>query len=400
MADPISSSAISRVSVVASADEAISLTRATEIFQADTLISAAVLGLQTAKPVLDRFVHLSQVASIISKRSAGSFTPISVANLLATPKNSTALREFFNADGPVLGSNLDEANANFASLQGAGIEIVAPVQIPVLVEIVRGDEKTSTTAIAWLTPDHVSSLSAFPKSGSSPYPGSEERIWELKDSKGKVVQTTRYTIFEDYANRRPQLSSLADGLALLTEMVNDVSEQLSLELKFAQRASVEANRTLESAEAFKKDQDALIQNIDATNTELVDASLRIMQLLHRERQLLIIRQDANDKEAATLSRLGSEARITSISPLDHLASMLSGDERKFDIHSAGMEEIADKDRKPSTDIGLEVDFLKMESRSEDAEKDDRPEDSKIKSHPRDSMKNNPAGSADSGNQAQ
>ncbi len=386
MAEPISSSAGSRVLLVTSADEAISLTRATEIFQADIFISAAVLGLQTAKPVLDRFVHLSQVASIISKRASGSFMPISVENLLSTPKNITALRDFFNADGPVLGGNLVEANANYASLHAAGIELVAPVQIPVLIETVRGDEKSTTKSISWLTADQVSLLSVFPKSGSSSYPGSEERTWEFKDSKGKVVQTVRYTIFEDYANRRPQLSSLADGLAVLTDLVNDVSEQLSLELQFAQRASEEASRTLESAEAFKKNQDALIQNIETTNNELIDASLRIMQLLHRERQLLIIRQDAKDKQEAALESHVAVAMSTAISPIFTVATFLSEDDEKFNIPSIASDEEFSKVQKSPLDANRRTDSRELKARPTSTEQSVDPGESEVKSLSSDDMK--------------
>ena len=79
MSTPVSSSASIRAILVTSADEAVSLTRATEIFQADTFISAALMGLQTAKPVLDRFLQISQVAALIAKRATGSVVQISVS---------------------------------------------------------------------------------------------------------------------------------------------------------------------------------------------------------------------------------------------------------------------------------------------------------------------------------
>ncbi len=344
MSTPVSSSASIRAILVTSADEAVSLTRATEIFQADTFISAALMGLQTAKPVLDRFLQISQVAALIAKRATGSFVPISVTSLEATSKNSSALRALFNADGPVLGSNLDEANSNYAALLSAGIELNAPIQTPVLIETDRADGKPSTKSVTWLSADQLSLLAALPKANASAYPGSVERTWELRDAKGKVIQVIRYTIFDDYANRRPQLSSLADGLVLLTQMVSDTAEQLSLELKFAQRASAEADRKLESSDAFKKEQDVLIMNIQSANDELIESSQRLMQFMHRERQLLIIRQEAIDKKSANSPIPAIDFPDVQVEPVGNIYESSTVDDRRLLLDSSSLGMATESER--------------------------------------------------------
>lgn len=302
MAIPIFSAAAVRGAIVASSDEAIALTRATEIFQADTFIASALMSLQNSKPVLERFAQLSQISSLISKRSTGSFSPISVAGLESTEKSAPALRNFFNLDGPVLGETLTEANTNYAALLGLGIQIVAPVSIPVLIELDNKDGKPPVKSIGWYSSEQIASISAFPINSTSVYPGSISRVRDIKNSDGKVIQTTRYTVFEDYANRRPSMAALAEGLSTLTEMVNEVIAQVAVEMKFAQRAGAEADRKLNLADEFKNEIGTMIQKIDSATEEIFESAMRLVQLLHRERQLLMIRQDEKDNKAILAGR--------------------------------------------------------------------------------------------------
>ncbi len=296
MQSNITASAIIHTFEVTSADEALGLTRASELLQVDTFITAALTGLRTAKPVLDRYAALSHLATSIGMRASGNSIPITVAALEGLDKSQAALREFFNQDGPMLGNDLAEANANYAELNLAGIATDAPIQVPVLVEVDKKDGKGIIKSVSWLSAEDAEILSKFPESPNARYPGAEEFVKTIKDAKGKVIEETTYIVFSDYANRRISIDALADALAGVNQKVQEVASQVLIELLFVKDVARFADKSQNASEYFKKEQSVLSEKIAAVTSEVLDAVTRLRAFLNRERQLLIIRQESAEVE--------------------------------------------------------------------------------------------------------
>ncbi len=305
MANSLSSVGESKSSVllVTSAEEAINLTRATEIYQFDTFITAALQGLQTAKPVLDRFAKISNITSLIALCVSKDFSPISVAGLDATEMTEASLREFFNKDGPVLGKNIDEARNNISELNKVGVYINVFFQIPVLSEEDRKDGGPKVRTLTWLDMENIGNIFSLPNQENSNYPGAVGSVEILKNSAGKIIQETHHTVFIGYSNLRVSLSSLSDGLETLRKMVAEAVQQVALELRFAQKAATQADQKQEMANVFNKNQSQLVDKIELANAELVESSLRLIHLLQRERQFLLLRHESHeDKESHVIER--------------------------------------------------------------------------------------------------
>lgn len=272
-----------------STDEVINLTRALDIFQADALRNFAMSGIQSAKPILDRYTKISELAALVRSHVLENFIPISVARLDQTFKTREALKDFFNKDGPVLGENFADAKSTVTELTNGGIYINCLHEVPVLTEVDKKDDKTVIRTLSWMSVDALDNISNFPQADKADYPGSITHSNITKDAAGKVTNETRYTVFVDYANLRTTLDNLSGAIVQLQEMLVEVGTQISLELNFIKKASDEADKKQELSEIFKNDQVKIAEKIEAAAFEIAEAVFKLEQILVRERQLLMVK---------------------------------------------------------------------------------------------------------------
>ncbi len=329
MQSPVSASSDVGTFEVTSADEASALTRATEILQIDTFIATALQGLRTAEPVIARFAEFSKLASTIALRASGNFVPVTVSAFERLEKSESGLREFFNNDGPILGNNLDEANKNYSDLNLAGVVIDAPIEVPVLVEIDRKDGKGIIKSLGWIAIENSDDYSKFPELQNTRYPGSREFLNIVKDSKGKVIEETRYTVFKDYANRRTSLASLSEALGSIAEKLAEIAKQVLLELQFVKNIAIQVEKNIISFEAYEKNESMLVDKITSAATEFFEANLRLRAFLHRERQLLIIRQESRETKVEHQKMHREEIKILRYESDKDVSSLKSNDFSKM-----------------------------------------------------------------------
>ncbi len=286
MAYPIPSIGMAVELPPTSTDEVINLTLALELFQADVFRKFAMSGIQSAKPILDQYAKISELAALVRTRVLENFTPISITRLDQISKTEVTLKDFFNKDGPVLGENLVDAMSTVTELTKGGVYINFRHEIPVLTEIDNKDGKTIIRTLSWFSVDALGNISNFPKTLNTEYPGSVTHSNLTKDMAGKVTSETRYTVFVDYANLRTTLDNLSGSTAQLQEMLLEAGTQISFELNFIKKASDEADKKQELSEVFTRDQLKIAEKIDIAIFEISNAAFKLEQILIRERQFL------------------------------------------------------------------------------------------------------------------
>jgi hypothetical protein len=299
------------------------------------------------------YEQLKSVTVRILDRLSQTFTPVTADSLSKVQKNEAALRKLFAEDGPNLGSSLTEADSLYNDIIDSGVSLNAPVRIPVLIERFDSKGKTLSKNFEWLDNAQVTILSQLQSAGVSSYPGSTLREAVLRDDKNKVIETTRFTVFSSYANRRPSPIALASAVNLINGVVEKTAEILKAELLVAGKA---INDVQEMSSQFFRFQDENNQSISqsrSTRSDLRENFLRRERIIRRERDLKAIQFDSTSGIAnASPARPDEDGSSYSV-PAVGEAGTASEAERGRDF-KPGLDQ-GQPDRSIPTDAGIRRD---------------------------------------------
>ncbi len=291
-------------------EEVISLTRAMNVYQFDVMVESAIQGINSLKPLLDRFSKISDLLEVVKSRVSSNYAAITVASLNLIPKTEESLREYFNSDGPVMGQNADEASRNIANLAESGIFIAARLEVPVLKEIDKKSGSPVTKELNWVPASELANMIADLPVKQSDFPGASKYVFITKDQEGNVTKETIYSVFGEYKNFRSTSADLSEAFTDLKELVIDLSSQVLMGLKFVQKVSDEANKKHESLVNFNKEQLQIAQKMESSMAEISEASLLLIKILAKERQISMNREEGK-KQAAEFIRRPDDADLES-----------------------------------------------------------------------------------------
>ncbi len=279
--------------VPASADEAVSLT--SFVSDADMAFRSQVARARLDSAlsfVIKQYELLKSLTARLVERISQTSTPVTLDSLASVQKNETALRKMFSDDGPNLGATLAEANALYSEIVGSGVTIDAPTRTPVLVERFDDKGKTLSKSFAWMDEAQVAIISRLQSGGISSFPGSQVRETVVKDSQNKVIETTRFTVFSDYANRRPTASALSSTIGSINSLVDRTSEILQAELVAAAKAIDEVAKTSSQAIQFQQESNQSTTQVRETQLALREDFFRRERIIRREREFRALRSDS------------------------------------------------------------------------------------------------------------
>lgn len=308
---------------LADSDDAVSMMDVVQNSLTDTIRDSIKTKVGSAESLISVLVRMGSLAGSIFKNSVGPFLPINTLTLEVTPKTTESLAALFLADGPSLGHDLSEANQNFQSLTDFGFAAEAPVQVPVMVEIIPTNGGAPIKSIAWFSPDQVAPIQTYPSGGTAIYPGSNVYVQDVKDGSGNVVSSNRFTVFDAYANRRPSLIVAYSALVTLIAKASAIEQALAIELATAVKAAdkvekiIEDNQSAVKIESSTREQEKLRRQTDLNEV------LRLIREQRQERENLSLRLEAsiklNDRDLARDEKPSLEI-LSQIKPTEKASS--------------------------------------------------------------------------------
>lgn len=329
MSSPVSG--ITTVNYVpASSDEAVSLT--SFVSDADSALRSQLARsrLDSALSFITRqYDRLKSLTLRLIDRMSQTIVPVTVDSLTQVQKSDLALRKLFADDGPNLGTSLSESNALYDELIGSGGELKAPISTPVLVERFDGNGKVLAQSFAWASEEQVAMLSILPVGGASSYPGSNLRETVIRNNQGKVTETTRFTIFSDYANRRPELSALSSAIGSIQAIVDKTSEMLKAELMLAAKTVGDVEKLNLQALQFQAESSQSINQARNSRIEFREDVLRRERIIKRDRDLRGILFDSTTGISTTSPAALQGAENPSAVPSANESGMSSEAERNW-----------------------------------------------------------------------
>jgi hypothetical protein len=299
MVDAVSSPASTPISTffVGSPEDAVNVMDAVQVSLTDTIRNSIQQNVSAVSRLLDMLGKITGVGLSLFKGLATGVMPVTVISLESTPKTTTDLQSLFLADGPMLGSTLQEANETNQALTDMGIPINAPIQTPVLVVVDNMDGTPPTKTFAWYSNTQLVDVKVLTDVRSSPYPGSTIFVKSTTNGSGKVTQTVSYTTFDDYANRRTTTAVQFSYLSVLVNLALALQVQLALEL-------AQAAKQADKLEVVVDDHRTAVQDESANLTQRRTA--RDEQLAEALRQLRVLKAEREELRAKARHRVGSE----------------------------------------------------------------------------------------------
>lgn len=317
MSSPVSG--LSSVSFVpTSAQEALSLISFVSETDSTFRTHVARARLDSALAIVStQYDELKLLTVRLLDRILQSNTPVTVDSLLKVPRSETALRKLFSDDGPNLGTTLAEANSLYKDLNSSGVGFDAPIRTPVLIEKMDRDGKVLLQSFSWLDESQVAMLSRLQSGAGSDFPGSDVREVVSKDSQNRIIETSRFTIFLDYANRRPTPLALSSAMGLMGTLIDKTSEVLQAEIVRASNAMSELENLNFQSLQFQLESNQSINLGRASRVELREEFLRWERIIRRERELRAIQSDSSTGISnSSLSERSAIANANAVSPVD------------------------------------------------------------------------------------
>jgi hypothetical protein len=291
----------------------------------DRLRESIMRNLGPAGDSIAKIEALSSTLEMLASFTQSSQLPITYGALQAADKTSISLRSLFAKDGPNLGDSLEKSQSALAKLATDGVRLDAPKMTPVMTEqftAVGGkvdfSKLPSATLVGWRTEQEVTAID--PGSAPGDFPGSVVKTIESRDSGGKLVSVTRYTVFIDYSNLRPKeadlnkefLSYIEKIRSTLDDLILRLADTLKSESVLNQRVSEESIRIKDDQKKFfDKEQEKVISTFE---------SIRLFRIFYLEinglRNLFeqkVIADNSSDNKNTVANMVGS-AVIEMIDP--------------------------------------------------------------------------------------
>lgn len=308
MTSPVSG--LSAVSFVpTSPEEALSLISFVSDAESEFRSHVARARLDSVLTVIGaRYDQLKALTVRLLDRIVQSNTPVTVDSLSRVERSETALRKLFSDDGPNLGATLSESNTLYSDLNRSGVVFDAPILTPVLLESINRDGKVLSRSFSWLDDLKVAMLSKLQSGAVSEFPGSDVRETVVKDSQGRIIEISRFTVFSDYANRRPTPAALSSAVGLISTLVDKTSEILQAELIRAANAISDVEKLNLQSLQFQLESNQSISLERSSRVELREDSLRRERFIRKERELRAIQSDSSTG-ISNISSVESKATI-------------------------------------------------------------------------------------------
>lgn len=302
MADGVSTSVQALIPsfLVGSPEDAIHVMDAVQVSVTDTIRSSIQQNVSTIARLLTVLDKTAKACAALYSGLASTPTAVTVVSLESTPRTTADLQALFNADGPMLGNNLQEADDNHEFLTSLGLTVDAPVITPVLVRVDNMDGTAPTKSFAWYGQAQLAEVKKLTDTVISPYPGSTTHLKMVTNGSGNITQTISYTAFDSYANRRTTTTVSFVYFFAMINLAVAIQLQLVEELaKAAKQADRLDNMVEDNRNTIKDEDTAMSQRRTARDEQLAEA-LRQLRVLKAEREELRARarSKAGDKGMA------------------------------------------------------------------------------------------------------
>ncbi len=292
-------------SFIGGSDDAVLIEMIVLMSTTDRLRDTLRNSVSAASPFIDAIETLTEKMNRFGKLIKDTWVPVTYSSLKSSARDEVSLRALFAADGPNLGETLAESQAQLALLTENGISLSAPKQTPVMVEqfLASGGKidltsSPASASVSWKSDADVQAIQ--PASTPGVFPGSLVKTVEVRDSNNKLVSVTRYSVFVDYANLRPQRADMSLAfmafqqkmLPLLSELEERLSQVLVSMNLLDERVRTDKSKVLE-------DQGTIESNQQSRSDALKDA-LRLLRVFRIELdnfRLIAEKAEMNDKKS-------------------------------------------------------------------------------------------------------
>lgn len=289
------------ISQISNSDDALTLLQAVQIAYGNQVVQILKREISSATTYLQSLGAISDLLRAFEAKTSGPFTAVTAQSLLSTTKDFVQLRELFAKDGPNLGATVSEADAEIEVLNNAGVTINAPVSRPILLEVFSGGQNPGDTSkpparteFSWKSDLDIKNIEASTTLSAGTFPGSEIRTQTIKDAKGNVIEVLRFTVFTDYAMRRPTQTDVTAALAALREKFDAVLATLSTIILEV----VNGREKLEDQLKKQKDQLAEVsagrENEKSSTTRAVIEFFRVMRTYRQQRDIERLMTEATE----------------------------------------------------------------------------------------------------------
>lgn len=288
---PASTTAVmvpSSVSFVGSPDDAAIVQLALSISITDRLRDSLQADLAGSARLIAAFEKIAIQLQRIGNLLRPDQVPVTYEGLQASAKDRASLEKLFAADGPNLGDSLSQSNIEFEWLKEQGINLNAPIQVPVMTEEFKAidgkiDVRTrpSSGSFSWYSQEDFSNID-LSKAKVGRYAGSVYIDVENRDADNKLLSVSRTTIFTDYKNRRTTASELGTAVNFFLQNAGPVLVQLEAALSQVATKSNALDERLASDEQRHESTLSGIENSrERLSSELRD-SIKLIRLLRAQ----------------------------------------------------------------------------------------------------------------------
>ena len=302
------SSSVSAVSLayITSPDDALDLNNATQSDLTDQMRNAISTQVSLAASLVDRLVGTSQILNRLQNYGTGSFKPVTVELLAATPKTSDSLKSLFLNNGPSLGADEPEAGAAISDLSGMGIKINAPRLTPILVNVYDKKGVLQSNFFLWVNDVSRNSLPGTPVK-STTYPGANEQT--VKSSDGMAV----YYSFDQYAKFTPSQTDVNTAITQVSLFAKSLEEQIAATLDDATKASDNLQKIIDDNADTRKNQSQQISAMAAQQQQQLAELLNKLKILKIERDTSMRMQEKKIGPEVSSIVKNSTDRVESVS---------------------------------------------------------------------------------------
>ena len=262
---------------------------AVQVSLTDTIRSSMQQNTSALSRLLAALDSTSKACAALYQGLVSTGTAVTVASLESTPKTASDLQKLFLADGPMLGTDLQEANTTFDYLISLGIPVDAPVITPVLVSVDSMDGTAPVKSFAWYGQAQLVDVQKLTTTVASPYPGSTTFVKTATNGSGQVIQTISYTTFDSYANRRTTTAASFNDCVLLINLAVAIQLQLAEELARLVKQADKLEDVVEDNRNAVKDEDTTLNHRRSARDDQLAEALRQLRVLKAEREELRVR---------------------------------------------------------------------------------------------------------------
>lgn len=276
------------ITQISNADDALTLLQAVQTIRGNNILQMLKRDINSSTQYLEQLNSIYSVLKSFGEKTDGPFTQVTAESIKSNPKDSIELRDLFLKDGPNLGKTIGEGDAEIEVLKNMGVAIDAPVNRPVLIDVYAAEKNTIDatkppvrSGFSWISDVDLKNIEGSTSTSSSDYPGSEARFLTVKDAKGNIVEVVRYTIFSDYAMRRPSLAAVTSAQAEIQNKFDAVLTTLSTKILEV----VNGKEKLEDQLKKQKDQfSESTENLDEEKNKATQAIVEFFRIIRQYRQ--------------------------------------------------------------------------------------------------------------------